>query len=121
MLSGTAAGHACARSRVRRSPQNGLHSRPPSRDTVHLTVDTDTPIDNPDLVASTAHIGPRHMAHLLPVVLRELDDKKRAGQADNLREAPRKADLRRKGLRTNRDVTLRVAGDVHAVFEYVQP
>jgi len=52
-----------------------------------LTVDTNALIDNPDLAACTDQIGPRYMAHLLPVVLRELDDKKRAGRTDVLREA----------------------------------
>lgn len=55
--------------------------------------------------------------------LRELDDNKRTGRTDVLREAAKKADRRLKGLRTNGDVTLgvRVAGDVHAVFEYIEP
>lgn len=90
---------------------------------VRLTVDTNALIDNPDLAAYTGQIGPRYMAHLLPVVLRELDDKKRAGRTDVLREAAKKADRRLKGLRTNGDVTLgvRVAGNVHAVFEYIEP
>ncbi|MFJ3673808.1 PIN domain-containing protein [Streptomyces sp. NPDC090106] len=90
---------------------------------VRLTVDTNALIDNPDLAAYTGQIGPRYMAHLLPVVLRELDDKKRAGRIDALREAAKKADRRLKGLRNNGDVTLgvRVAGDVHAIFEYIEP
>ncbi|MGW4983336.1 PIN domain-containing protein [Streptomyces mirabilis] len=90
---------------------------------VRLTVDTNALIDNPDLAVYTGQIGPRYMAHLLPVVLRELDDMKRAGRIDVLREAAKKADRRLKGLRNNGDVTLgvRVAGDVHAVFEYIEP
>ncbi|MCX4878661.1 PIN domain-containing protein [Streptomyces sp. NBC_00847] len=90
---------------------------------VRLTVDTNALIDNPDLAVYTAQIGPRYMAHLLPVVLRELDDKKRAGRTDVLRDAAKKADRRLKGLRNNGDATLgvRVAGDVHAVFEYIEP
>ncbi|WP_406172021.1 PIN domain-containing protein [Streptomyces canus] len=90
---------------------------------VRLTVDTNALIDNPDLAVYTGQIGPRYMAHLLPVVLCELDDMKRAGRIDVLREAAKKADRRLKGLRNNGDVTLgvRVAGDVHAVFEYIEP
>ncbi|MGA5454414.1 PIN domain-containing protein [Streptomyces umbrinus] len=90
---------------------------------VRLTVDTNALIDNPDLAVYTGQIGPHYMAHLLPVVLRELDDMKRAGRIDVLREAAKKADRRLKGLRNNGDVTLgvRVAGDVHAVFEYIEP
>lgn len=90
---------------------------------VRMTVDTNALIDNPDLAVYTGQIGPRYMAHLLPVVLRELDDLKRAGRIDVLREAAKKADRRLKGLRNNGDVThgVRVAGDVHAVFEYIEP
>ncbi|MEU2284304.1 hypothetical protein ABZ614_20585 [Streptomyces sp. NPDC013178] len=63
------------------------------------------------------------MVHLFPVVLRELDDKKLAGRTPDLREAAKKADHRLKGLRTNGNVLrgVRVAGDVHAVFEHIEP
>lgn len=63
------------------------------------------------------------MVHLLPVVLREIDDLKRAGKTEQLREAARRADRRLKGLRDNGDVLsgVRVAGKVHAVFEHVEP
>jgi len=54
---------------------------------VRLTVDTNTLIDNPDLAAHTGTIGRRHMAHLLPVVLREIDDLKRGGRTQDLRAA----------------------------------
>ncbi|MEV5089452.1 PIN domain-containing protein [Streptomyces griseoincarnatus] len=90
---------------------------------VRLVIDTNALIDNPDLAAYTGQIGSRYLAHLLPVVLRELDDMKRAGRTDPLRDAAKKADRRLKGLRTNGDVTrgVRVAGDVHAVFEHIEP
>jgi len=63
------------------------------------------------------------MVHLLPVVLREIDDLKRGGKTEQLREAARRADRRLKGLRDNGDVLsgVRVAGEVHAVFEHVEP
>src|SRR5439155_3783896 len=88
-----------------------------------LTVDTNTLIDNPDLAAHTGTIGRRYMTHLLPVVLREIDDLKRAGRTQDLREAAQRADRRLKGLRTNGDVRtgVRVAGDVYAVFEHIEP
>ncbi|MFD7324271.1 PIN domain-containing protein [Streptomyces sp. NPDC059875] len=88
-----------------------------------MVVDTNALIDNPDLAAYTGQIGPRYMAHLLPVVLGELDDHKRAGRTEPLREAAKKADRRLKGLRNNGDVTrgVRVAGDVHAIFEHIEP
>jgi rRNA-processing protein FCF1 len=90
---------------------------------VRLTVDTNTLIDNPDLAVHAAAIGRRYMAHLLPVVLREIDDLKRAGRTQDLRDAAQRADRRLKGLRTNGDVLagVRVAGDVYAVFEHIEP
>ncbi len=91
---------------------------------VRLVVDTNALIDNPDLAAYNAEVGPRYIAHLLPVVLREIDDHKRGGRTPELREAAKKADRRLKGLRSNGgDVTrgVRVAGDVHAVFEHIEP
>ncbi|WP_165953615.1 hypothetical protein [Streptomyces sp. 8K308] len=55
----------------------------------------------------------------MPAVLRELDDHKRAGRKPEIQEAAKKADRRLKGLRTNGNVLrgVRVAGDVHALFE----
>ncbi|WP_228924561.1 PIN domain-containing protein [Streptomyces sp. DH7] len=90
---------------------------------IRLVVDTNALIDKPDLAAYTDQVGPRYMAHLLPVVLRELDDHKRAGRTEPLREAAKKADRRLKGLRNNGDVTcgVKVAGDVHATFEHIEP
>ena len=63
------------------------------------------------------------MAHLLPVVLREIDGLKRGGKTPQLREAAQRADRRLKGLRDNGDVLsgVRVAGEVHAVFEHIEP
>jgi len=96
---------------------------PPDEYVVRLTVDTNTLIDNPDLAAHTATLGVRYMAHLLPVVLREIDDLKRAGRTPDLRDAAQRADRRLKGLRTNGDIRVgvRVAGDVYVVFEHVEP
>jgi hypothetical protein len=90
---------------------------------VRLVVDTNALLDNPDLALYTGQIGNRYIAHLLPVVLRELDDHKRAGRTETLREAAKKADRRLKGLRNNGDVTrgVRVASDVHAIFEHIEP
>lgn len=60
---------------------------------------------------------------LLPVVLREIDDHKRAGRNETLREAARRAERRLKKLRDNGDVSsgVKVAGDVWAVFEHIEP
>jgi rRNA-processing protein FCF1 len=90
---------------------------------VRLVVDTNTLIDNPDLAAHASTIGPRYMVHVLPVVLGELDDIKRAGRTPELREAAKRADRRLKSLRDNGDVRTgtRVQGDVHAIFEYTEP
>lgn len=88
-----------------------------------LVVDTNTLIDNPDLAAHTSTLGPRYMVHVLPVVLGELDDLKRAGRTPELRDAAKKADRRLKALRDNGDVRVgsRVQGNIHAVFEHVEP
>jgi predicted ribonuclease YlaK len=96
---------------------------PPDEFAVRLAVDTNTLIDNPDLAVHIGALGRRYMVHLLPVVLREIDDLKRAGKTEQLREAARRADRRLKALRDNGDVLsgVRVAGEVHAAFEYVEP
>ncbi|WP_030619310.1 PIN domain-containing protein [Streptomyces fulvoviolaceus] len=90
---------------------------------VRVTVDTNMLLDDPDVAIYTSVLGRRYMVHLLPVVLRELDDKKLGGRTPELREAAKKADRRLKGLRTNGNVLrgVRVAGDVHAVFEHIEP
>lgn len=90
---------------------------------VRLVVDTNTLLDEPDVTIYKDSIGSRYMVHLLPVVLRELDDTKRAGRHQDLREAAKKADRRLKALRDNGDVRAgaRVAGDIYAVFEHIEP
>jgi predicted ribonuclease YlaK len=56
-------------------------------------------------------------------VFRELDDHKRGGRTESLREAAKRADRRLKGLRDNGDVSVgaKVAGDVWVVFEHIEP
>ncbi|MFJ9105469.1 PIN domain-containing protein [Streptomyces sp. NPDC102405] len=90
---------------------------------VRVTVDTNMLLDDPDVAIYTSVLGNRYMVHLLPVVLRELDDKKLGGRTSELRDAAKKADRRLKGLRTNGNVLrgVRVAGDVHAIFEHIEP
>ncbi|MBB6421631.1 PIN domain-containing protein [Streptomyces sp. AK010] len=90
---------------------------------VRVTVDTNMLLDDPDVALYTSVLGKRYMVHLFPVVLRELDDKKLAGRTPDLRDAAKKADRRLKGLRTNGNVLrgVRVAGDVHAIFEHIEP
>ncbi|MEU9211201.1 PIN domain-containing protein [Streptomyces sp. NPDC048415] len=90
---------------------------------VRVTVDTNVLLDDPDVAIYTSVLGKRYMVHLFPVVLRELDDKKLGGRTPDLRDAAKKADRRLKGLRTNGNVLrgVRVAGDVHAIFEHIEP
>lgn len=90
---------------------------------VRLVVDTNTLIDNPDLTVFVPELGPAYMAHVQPVVLRELDDLKRPGRSSELREAAKRADRRLKNLRDNGDVQtgVRVAGEVYAVFDHREP
>jgi hypothetical protein len=100
-----------------------LQLLPPNEYPVRLTPDTNALIDNPDLAAYTAELGLRYMAHLLPVALGEIDNLKRAGRTPDLRQNADRANRRLKGLRTNGDVRagVRVAGDVYAIFEHVEP
>lgn len=88
-----------------------------------LIVDTNVLLDDPNLAQFTPQLGNRYMTHLLPVVFREIDDHKRGGRTETLREAARKADRRLKSLRDNGDVSVgaKVAGDVWAVFEHIEP
>ena len=88
-----------------------------------LVVDTNVLLDNPDLAQFTLQLGNRYMAHLLPVVFREIDDLKRGGRTESLRESAKKADRRLKSLRDNGAVSVgaKVAGDVWAVFEHIEP
>ncbi|MGW8955530.1 PIN domain-containing protein [Streptomyces sp. NPDC055709] len=91
---------------------------------VRVVVDTNTLMDDPDVtVYQDAVDSPRYMVHLLPVVLREIDDLKRSHNRPERREAAKKADRRLKAMRDNGDVRkgARVAGDVHAVFEHIEP
>jgi rRNA-processing protein FCF1 len=90
---------------------------------VRLIVDTNALIDNPDLAAYTNEIGRRYVVHLMPVVLGEIDNLKRAGRPDDLRNNARRADTRLKGIRNNGDVLkgARVAGEVIAKFEHIEP
>lgn len=69
-----------------------------------LTVDTNTLLDDPDLAAYVGALGKKYMVHLLPVVLGEIDELKRAGRNDQVRDAAKRADRRLKGLRDNGDV-----------------
>lgn len=90
---------------------------------VRVVADTNALIDCPDLTVYAGQLGPRYRVHLLPVVLGELDDLKRSGRTPELREAARTAVRRLKGLREGGDVRtgVRVAGDISAVFEHVEP
>jgi predicted ribonuclease YlaK len=90
---------------------------------VRLVVDTNALIDCPNLAAYVGALGAEYRVHLLPVVLRELDDLKRSGRTPDLREAAKVADRRLKGLRDNGDVRTgaRVEGQVSVVFDHIEP
>ncbi|EUA49729.1 Predicted ATPase related to phosphate starvation-inducible protein PhoH [Mycobacteroides abscessus subsp. abscessus] len=96
---------------------------PPDDYGVRLVVDTNALIDNPDLAAYVGELGNKYVAHLMPVVLREIDELKRGGRNEVLRENAKRAERRLKGIRNNGDVTsgVRVAGDVIAKFEHAEP
>ncbi|MEV8435129.1 PIN domain-containing protein [Streptomyces chartreusis] len=91
---------------------------------VRVVVDTNALMDDPDVTVYQAAVdSPRYMVHLLPVVLREIDDLKRSHNRPERREAAQKADRRLKAMRDNGDVLkgARVAGDVYVVFEHIEP
>ncbi len=90
---------------------------------VRLVVDTNVLIDNPDVAIYTNQIGIHYRVHLFPVVMGEIDDLKRSGRVQELRDAAKRADRYLKDLRRRGDVRagVRVAGKVSAVFEYVEP
>ncbi|GHE56261.1 hypothetical protein GCM10018785_26940 [Streptomyces longispororuber] len=91
---------------------------------VRVVVDTNTLMDDPDVTVYQETLGStRYMVHLLPVVLREIDDLKRSHSRPERREAAKKADRRLKAMRDNGDVLrgARVAGDIYAVFEHIEP
>jgi hypothetical protein len=72
---------------------------------VRLVVDTNALMDDPDVtVYQDAVDSPRYMVHLLPVVLREIDDLKRSHSRPERREAAKKADRRLKAMRDHGDV-----------------
>jgi hypothetical protein len=95
---------------------------PPDDYHVRLVVDTNALIDNPDLAAYRGVLGGKYVVHLLPVVLGEIDDLKRAGRTDVVRNGAKRAERRLKGIRGNGDVRegVRVAGDVIAKFEHIE-
>lgn len=90
---------------------------------VRIVTDTNVLIDYADVSIYTGELGARYRVHLLPVVLREIDDLKRSGRTQELRDAAKRADRYLKELRRRGDLQagVKVAGDVTAVFEYAEP
>jgi predicted ribonuclease YlaK len=80
-------------------------------------------IDAPDVDLYTEMLGAKYFVHVVPVVLRELDELKRNGRNENVRESARKADMRLKKYRNNGDVLTgaRVSGQVFVKFEHIEP
>ncbi|GAB33358.1 hypothetical protein GOOTI_063_00290 [Gordonia otitidis NBRC 100426] len=87
-----------------------------------IVVDTNVLIDNPDVTAFMATLPTGYLVHLLPVVLRELDDLKRSGRTPELREAAQRANRRLKGIRSNGGTgEIKVQGTVFLTFEHIEP
>jgi rRNA-processing protein FCF1 len=87
-----------------------------------VVVDTNVLIDNPDITAFLKGLPDGYLVHLLPVVLRELDELKRSGRTSELREAAQRANRRLKGIRSNGGVgEIKVQGSVSLVFEHIEP
>lgn len=63
-----------------------------------------------------------YLVHLLPLVLGELDELKRSGRNQELREAAQRANRRLKGIRGRGGLgELKVAGTASLLFEHVEP
>jgi predicted ribonuclease YlaK len=90
---------------------------------IRVVADTNALIDNPDVAAYRSSFSSGYLVHLLPVVLRELDELKRSGRTPELREQAARANRRLKGIRSNATATdtIRVAGDVHLRFDHIEP
>ncbi|OIQ78123.1 hypothetical protein GALL_401760 [mine drainage metagenome] len=87
-----------------------------------VVVDTNVLIDNPDVATYLSVLPGGYLVHLLPVVLRELDDLKRSGRTPELRDAAQRANRRLKGIRSNGGVgEFKVQGSVSLVFEHIEP
>lgn len=87
-----------------------------------IVVDTNVLIDNPDVTAFLTVVPAGYLVHLLPVVLRELDDLKRSGRTPELREAAQRANRRLKGIRSNGGTgEIKVQGAVSLMLEHIEP
>jgi hypothetical protein len=89
---------------------------------IRVVIDTNALIDNPDVTAYLPALPGGYMVHLLPVLLRELDELKRSGRNQELREAAQRANRRLKGIRgRGGSGELKVAGTVSLLFEHIEP
>lgn len=89
---------------------------------VRVVVDTNVLIDNPDVTTYLSALPGGYLVHLLPVVLRELDDLKRSGRTPELRDAAQRVNRRLKGIRSNGGAgEIKVQGSVSLVFEHIEP
>jgi len=90
---------------------------------VRVVTDTNVLIDDPDVAMYVDQLGKRYLVHVLPIVMREIDELKRSGRTPELRENAKRADRRLKSYRNNGDVQVgvRVAGDVFVQFEHADP
>jgi rRNA maturation endonuclease Nob1 len=86
--------------------------------------DTNALIDNPDLASYEAVLGQEsYRVRLVPTVLGELDELKRGGRTETLREAASRAGRMLKGLRDRGDVRVGapVTKQVSAAFDVAEP
>lgn len=86
--------------------------------------DTNALIDNPNLAAYGSRLGqPTYEVRLVPTVLAEIDELKRAGRSQELRDAAHRADRMLKGLRDRGDIRsgVRVTKNVTAMFDVAEP
>ena len=88
-----------------------------------VVLDTNALIDNPNVAAYQLAFPRGYLVHLLPTVLRELDELKRSGRTPELRENASRANRRLKGIRVNKTSSdvINVEADVFLRFEHIEP
>jgi len=90
---------------------------------VRVVVDTNVLIDNPDVTVFSSAFPTGYLVHLLPVVLRELDELKRSGRTQELRENAHRASRRLKGIRNDAQspFEIKVQGKIYVHFDHIEP
>jgi rRNA-processing protein FCF1 len=100
-----------------------LSSLPTDEFDVRVVVDTNVLLNNPDLDIYTNSLGAKYIVHVVPEVMREIDNIKMKGRSPDVRGMADRANKRLKKYRDNGDVTVKakVSGSVYVKFEHREP